>query len=649
MTMPNRSIRLRPRPVATAATLALLAGLPALVACDTRNESTKALQSASDQMAALTSGGTAPAPDESTQKAMNAVVASVQGLTGDESKSKGAAAGILLAQAHANLGETPAAEAMTLDRSVRREFDKAEGLASAWASLNAAAFAAEAFDPSAAIAELTTSNAAKRAEAQAARAELARFQAEADEITRRKREIEARADELQQQYAAQVEQARGMSAIAAAPIIERAQSVWREAERARLDAARLAAQLDVRGPEAASKAAGADQLEKQVSDLANAIKGLESQRDDRRARGTAARNDAQRIAAELDQAVVTASKRLADEVVPAYVKAIDVFEKSARAATGAEQGAPGAARSASASARQSVAELYWNKAQALASEARFLERLSRVTPALPNASDYARRAEASNQAAKAALDSARENYEQAQRSAESAQFQGPARERLQKLGELLGRAAEVTGGKALDLSAGFGFAGASEASVRDLVAEARQAYTQYNDLIAQGRFADAEAMILGDDEAMAAYRSSNELAAAAARLDAAIKDKFPGKTLADALGPMAQMGMGADAFRGVVDISTMNFAVAEGGAVSATNPAIPGSTVLLREVDGTWKLDINPLKPMLAQAGPMLAPLTGVFTQLADSVTNGTITSPEAVGAELMKKLQEAMMNSMGG
>ena len=620
-----------------------------LTACDTRSDSTRAIQAGSNKLSALTGGGTAPASVESTDKAMNLIISTVQSATTDSDPKTAAAALLLTSQAHFGLAEGPADNAMRLDREVRRGFDKANNLASSWTALNAAAAAAEAFNPASTIAEFNQTITSKRQESTAERAALREIKSRIDALDTQRKAAQASAEQIQSQYAVQMDSIRGMSAIAATPIVEKAQELWRQAEKLRLDAARLTAQIEVLGPEATSRATVADQFDKQVVDLTGAIAELEARKQIQSRTAAAARTEAQTIAGTLDQTIFDAGKRLNDEVIPAYATAISTFEKAARASASAEAASPVAARISTGSARQSIAELYWNTAQAHAYSSRVLDTLTSNTPSLPNASDYANRAKASRDAAKVALDQARENYGQAERAFSSAPAQGSSRERLQKLGELLSKAAQVTEGKSIDLGNSFGFKGVSVAPERDRVSEAKLMMTAYNVLIAEGKFDEALGMVVGDEDAVAAYRTSNQLSGVANRLDTAIKNKFPGKSLADGLGQLSAMGINADTLKGVQDVNTLEFKANEDGTVSVTNPAMPTMPISLRDINGVWKLDVNPLKPMLAQAAMMMGPLTTVFGAVADDVEAGKFDTVEAVGADLMAKLQKAMMDAMSG
>lgn len=632
-----------------AAALVMCAGLVGgMAACDTRSESDRAIESGANQIYGLTGGGTAPAPEASTKQTMERVISTVADATNDPSKPRAAAAQLLTAQAQLALGEAPAVAAMALDREVRAGFDRAVGLLSSWSSLNAGANAAESFDPTSTIEDLTSTIATKRSEAQEQRALLARIREQIASLERERQAFIKTADELQGQYAAQMDAIRGQSAIAATPAVERAQEVWRNAEKARLDAARLTAQIEVLGPEAQSRQMVAEQTEKQVEDLTQAIAQLREQRQVRTVAANQSREDAQKVAATLDQAVFDASKRLTDEVLPAYDRAIDVFEKAARASSAAEGASPAAGRVTTGAARQSIAELNWMKAQALAYQGRVLGSLAAAQPALPNASDYGTRAKAAMDATKEALAAANQAFAQAQSAFAGAPAQPASRERLQKLGELLGKAAEITEGKALDLGSSFGFQSISTPPARDRVGEVRASVEAYYNLVREGRFDEAAQMVTGDEETLAQYRASMDMASGAARLDNAIQAKFPGKTLNDALGAMSQMGFTSDALKGVQDVSAITFEDLGDGTVSATSAGMP-VPMTFREVDGQWKMDVTSLKPMLQQAGAMLEPFKAVFTELATEVEEGKHETVEAVGTALTTKLQAAMMGAMGG
>jgi len=637
------------RVAASAAMVALIAGLAGgLGACDTRSSSDRAIEKATNEIYGLTGGGTVPAPDVSTKQSMEKVISTVADATNDDSKSRAAAAQLLTAQAQLALGEAPAAEAMAMDRATRAGFDRAVGLLSSWSALNAGANAAESFDPSSTIADLTKTIETKRGEAQEQRTQLARIRDQIAKLDRERQEFLKNADELQSQYASQMEAVRGQSAMASTQAVEKAQEIWRKAEKARLDAARLTAQIEVLGPEAQSRQMVAEQTEKQVEDLTGAIEELRTQRQTRTQAANQSREDAQRVANTLDQAVFDASKRMNEEVIPAYDKAIGIFEKAARASSAAEGASPAAGRVSTGAARQSIAELNWMKAQALAYQGRVLGALSKAEPALPNASDYANRAKTAMDGARESLAAANQAFAQAQSAFAGAPAQGASRERLQKLGELLGKAAEITEGKALDLGSSFGFQSISTPPERDRAGEVRMAVESYYNLVREGRFDEASQQVTGDEETLAQYRLSMDMASGAARLDNAIQAKFPGKTLNDALGQLAAMGFNSDTLKGVQDVSSMTFKANDDGTVDVTSPTMP-MPMTFREVDGQWKLDMASLKPMLSQAGGLLEPFKAIFNELANEVDEGKYENVEAVGSALTSKLQAAMMGAMGG
>lgn len=636
------------RVAASAGLLALFAGLAGgLAACDTRSSSDRAIERASNEIYGLTGGGTTPAPVASTKQSMEKVISTVADATNDSSKARAAAAQLLTAQAQLALGEAPAAEAMAMDRATRAGFDRAVGLLSSWSALNAGASAAESFDPSSTIADLERSIQAKRSEAQEQRSHLARIREQIAKLERERQGFLTTAEELQSQYASQMDAVRGQSAIASTQAVERAQEVWRSAEKARLDAARLTARIEVLGPDAQSRQMVAEQTEKQVEDLTGAIQELRAQRQTRDAAANQSRDDAQRVANTLDQAVFDASKRMTDDVIPAYDKAIAIFEKAARASSAAEGASPAAGRVSTGAARQSIAELNWMKAQAQAYQGRVLGALSKAQPALPNASDYANRAQAAMVSAKESLVSANQAFTQAQNAFSGAPAQGASRDRLQKLGELLGKAAEITEGKALDLGSSFGFQSLSTPPERDRVGEVRAAVAGYYNLVREGRLEEAGQQVTGDEATIAQYRASMDMGAMAARLDDAIRAKFPGKTLDDALGGMRQMGLTSDMLKGVQDVSAMTFKDNGDGTVTAMPAGIP-MPMIFREVDGQWMLDVGSIKPVLDQSAAMLGPFRTIFSDLTTEVEEGKYDSVEAVGSALMGKFMGAM-GGMGG
>lgn len=633
--------------------LILLAG--SLGACDRRSEAGRGVEEGGKELAAITGGAPVAPSGELATATYNRVLttantaANAAGLKGEQ-----AAAVLIASQSQLGLGEIPATEAQAGERRARNMMREIDAALSVWSLKHATAKAADAFDASAQVAEITKSRSAKEAEATAQRQRRGVLASQLDDLRAQAQAKLTAADALTAEYTSMMEGTSKLSAQAAAPIVASANAKRRSGDLVRLEGLRIQAQAEQLEPQVAEIDAIISQLENQRKDL-DAIEARLAQRaSDAKREAEESRAAAAIAGNELGAMVESLAKLRQEEVAPQYEKAIRAFSAAASEAGKSSAAIPGAGKVGQGAAQLSVAEMQWSRSQGLRSFAELLTTLAQIEPALPGRADFASKAATAKEEEKQALEAATAALEAAQSAFAGVRVQGPAKERLDQVAELIGKSVEVTKGASLDLSSTFGFQ--RQTLVGGTAAAAPAATTEAQVRAALARLVDASKA--GDSAATDALlhipdANLRKLTTAQSALDKAFREKFQ-TPLADALksNPMGAMlagGMGGG-LGGLGDVSADSFQVTVVDENNATI-AIPGSPMPMpmKKMDGNWKLVMDMGGMVPPQMLEVFGKLGGVMEAQAAKVTNGDYADAEAAANALVAELMPLLQGLMGG
>ncbi len=629
--------------------LVILAGTAGVLGgCDNRSEHVQAIETASQDLVALTGGGTYAAPADARKKGLDAAAAKVQGAVTDGTDAEKGPASVLTANTQNGLSLSASDEARSLDRDSRNMVTRLNAVLSDWVTRKATAAAAESFDPSAQIAELQASKSQRAQRISTERARLADLESRHAGLTSEAAAKHAAAAAAQAKYVDLMSGVLKLSAVEAAPVVEEANRARREGDTARLAGSRTEA-------EAAEIAPLISELKLIIAQLENQNKNLDATEAELAARAAAYRaeaaaaNAAANVAANDIDATASSLKELHEgALATAFQNAESLLSKAAGNASKAGQSAPTSGKLAVLNAQSALADLHWARAMSAANFAATFELLATTTPRLPQAAAYAADAAKAREQQTASLASATAAFEAAKSAASAARIQGPARERLEALGELLEKSRSVTSGEAADVAATFNLkvrkspvaetGGASATPSTD--APTAEAAPVDPELIAMLDAMDA-ATQAGED--VTGYMLSSkpgmiEAMTGTDRLRTAVKKAY-GKDMKELLAgtPLAQMAEGGS-------LSSKDLKITMNGA-DAASAMLPGAPIRIgfKKIDGAWKVDLDAMGPM-AMA---IMPIGKAFAELAAEVEAGSVPEDQ-FGAKLMEKVQGAM-GGMGG
>lgn len=639
---------------AGALTLLLLAGT--LGACDRRSEAGRGVEEGGKELAALTGGApVAPTGDLASATYNRVLTAANTAANAPGLKGEQAAASLLASQSQLGLGEGPAAEAQAAERRARNKMREIEAALSVWSLKHATAKAADAFDASSQVAEISKSRTAKEAQASAQRQRRGVLASQLDDLrAQMKSKIDA-ADALAAEYTKLMEGTSTMSAREAAPIVAQANVKRRSGDLVRLEGLRIQALAEQLEPQVAEIDAIIAQLENQRKDL-DAIEARLAQRaSDAKREAEESRAAAAVAGNELGAMVESLAKLRQEDVAPQYEKAIRAFGTAASEAGKSSAAIPGAGKIGQGAAQLSVAEMQWSRSQGLRSFAELMTALAKIDPALPGRADFTAKAAAAKEEEKQSLEAATAALEAAQSAFSGARVQGPAKERLEQVAELIGKSVEVTKGASLDLASTFGFqrqtlvgGTAAAAPAATTEAQVRAALTRLVEASKAGDTAATEALMHIPDANL------RKLTTAQSALDKAFRDKFQ-TSLTDALksNPMGAMlagGMGGGLGGLGGDVSADSFQVTVVDENNAT-VAIPGAPMPMpmKKMDGNWKLVMDMGGMVPPQMLEVFGKLGGVMEAQAAKVTNGDYADADAAASALVAELMPLLQGLMGG
>lgn len=649
--------------------LALAAGL-ATAGCG-RDDGDESVRRASTELHTLTGGATTVVPSKNRESTYaKAIEAAKPGV--DAGPEASAAALVLTGQAQLGQADQPLGEYARAEREFLNRVTVARSLLAAYIQHSAQAAAARQYDPTNDLAELEkgiAGHADAIAEQQKIKADIdAQI---ADLESRAKAELDA-AGQLDAEVAQLREQATRLTAVQGEPLIRQAAEKRRAADARRMAGLQLQAQIDVTRPR--SEEAGL-----LVDKISNQRRDLEATREELKARdaaaeqlaasaGAAASQSAEKLAAEIAEIAKLRAGAIADAAEEARTR-LNTAKSTAQKATSATP----AAKTLLGEVNQSLAELAWHRAFGHAGFAQLMETLAASRPALPDQAKYDADAKAAREEEKKALEEAKEAFDAARSAYAGSSAKGDAKDRLDRLANLLEKSSQRAAGDQLDLVGAF--AARTPKSGDDAAPPAPDAPAASGDadltatletILAsarQGQYASVFDHLNADTpEKQQMVASIRETLPGIMRLDAACKEKL-GQSYIEAsqqaAGGMAGFdGLGAGHVDQLKDLQVADLTVTVNGDTATV--AAPGAaeSMTFTKVDGRWLMDLPPVDmsdPTMQMGLKMMGAMGPVFDELASEVESGSLQSIQAVNVALMQKLsarpefQQMMQQMQGG
>lgn len=620
-----------------------------LVGCADESPSARAVKDAANQvqnsgLSSITSEDLA----SGTRKGASGLTQVSQGASGEAMSAILLSAQADLAQAEADAGAITPAEGL-----IRSNLALLSERSSQWANYNAVGTAAAAFNPSRDLTDFTSQKRDRQKD-------LADWTAKRATLTSQIADLEARSkSELDtgksifDQASQLTQRASSLSAREAVSLIEQAAGLRKQADVHRVAGETLIAQIDSLKPQLAEATVMVNQFEAQISALDRAVGELNARKSESQQTDTQAQADAARISSQIDSLVNELMKAHDETYLPAFTKATSGFSKVVSAtrkaqADKASAGAVSAARITGGSAQISLAGLHYGRAQLLNSMIGTLDVLSKASPALPDKADFDARINALSELRKSSVDEASKALQEAQSSMQGVQIQGPTRERIQQLGELIGKLDKVVTGQALDLS---GKAPPPKLDADGVPVAAKEMVAKLIELSKAKDFAAAAAMMHAEtDNGKKLVELQAKVSEGMDKLETALKSKF-NEDLATALGKTPQGGMMAQMLKAndfsAIDPASISYAM-RGETVLIS---LPGSPMPMEavQVEGQWKMGLGAAEGMAAMALPMMEKMSNTAADLAAKVEAGEFADSGAAAEAFLKSIMSAMQGMGGG
>ena len=620
-----------------------------LAGCADESPSARAVKDAANQV--QSSGISSITPEDlatGTRKGASGLTQVSQGDSGEAMSAILLTAQADLAQAEADAGAITPAEGL-----IRSNLALLSERSSQWANYNAVGTAAAAFNPARDLADFTKQKSDRQKD-------LAEWTAKRSTLTSQLTDLEARskteldaAKAIFDQASQLTQRASSMSARDAVALIEQSADLRKQGDVHRVAGETLLAQIDSLKPQLAEANVMVNQFEAQITALDRAVGELSARKSESQQTDTQAQADAGRIASQIDALVNELMKAHDETYLPAFTKATGGFNKVVSATRKAQgdkpsSGGVSAARITSGSAQISIAGLHYGRAQLLDSMIGTLDVLSKASPALPAKADFDARINALTELRKSSVDEASKALQEAQSSMQGVQIQGPTRERMQQLGELIGKLDKVVKGEALDLS---GKAPPPKLDADGIPVAAKEMVAKLIDLSKAKDFAGAAAMMHAEtDNGKKLVELQSKVSEGIDKLETALKAKF-NEDLATAMGKTPQGGMMAQMLKSndfaTVDPASISYAM-RGETVLIS---LPGSPMPMEavQVEGQWKMGLGAAEGMAAMALPLMEKMSTSAAELAAKVEAGEFADSGAAADAFLKSIMSAMQGMGGG
>lgn len=633
--------------------LVMAAGLALAAGCD-RDEGARSVRQAATGMHTITGGATTVVPSKDREKAYTDVINDAKaGIDAGPEASE--AALLLTAQAQLGQADEPLGRYAAAEREYLNRVTVARSHLAAYIEHSSQSSAARQYDPASDLAEIDKGIAAHTASI----AEQQKTKADIDAIVtdlraRAKVELDAAAA-LDTEVAQLREQAARATAVQGETLIKQAAEKRRAADARRMAGLQLQAQLDVTQPQSAEAGLLVDKFTNQKEDLESTRKEIQDRdaasKQLAASAGAAAARSAEKLAAEITDIVKLRSGAIAENSEQARTRL--------NTAKGNAQKAGRSAKALLGDINQSLAELAWQRAFGHAAFAQLMETLAGAQPPLADRARYEADAKAAREDEKKALDEAKEAFDAAKSAYTSTSAKGDAKDRLDRLGDLLEKSGQRATGEKLDLLAAF--AAKTIKSADGEPAPAPEAAAPGGDDLTptlealltsaqQGQYEPIFDHINADtpekQQMVAAIRGALP---GLMRLETACKEKF-GKGFIEASQQAAGMsgigamgGMGAGGLDQLKNLKVSDLTVAVTGDTATVS--MPGSPEPMNfsKVDGRWLMTLPAMdltNPMIQMSLKMLEMTGPVFGEVAAEVEGGTLQSIEAVTVSLTQKLQ---------
>lgn len=651
----------------------------------------QALTNASIRLSTVSLGSGTAAPEESARAAFNEVIAALQGIASGEG-ALAADAAVLVSEAQRGLGILLAEDVAELHQRAQLRHAPIRAQLRAWQMHSAAAEAAALYDPAPELAELDRETRAR--------------QDESERVSRRKSEIEGRIADLLAQVTDRMSQASELraqagelqmeiprvSATEGLALTERIRELTRRADKLEMDARELKVQADRLNLDLRAAEVETEKLANQIELLAQSrsavrTRATASEEQAARARGDAQRA-AQRVAELVDSGENALTALMEGPVRSAAADATRQFETAAATGRRAMSARRSEAQLVVGQAQQSLGNTQWTHALGLDGYAQLLEELAQAEPALPASAEYASRAVAARRAAAEAKLAAYEAYDAAKSAYEGTGARGEAAERLEAVATRMNEILRSVGSGVVDAQTLEGLNRAEEdttdepaaddeqdwerddadAAAGDGVAELRAAIADVLGAIEDGRWDEAEAFVIADDEVSQAMLDSvRPVLRASMRLDevteAQFGESFSDWQTANGMGMQGQGMAGMDLTQlGGVDVESLDVRVqGDEGVVLTGDPEMP--QLNFRRDGGAWKLVLSTdaltggagipagadAEQLTAMMTSMMGAMSDVVTQAVDRVESGEVTSNEQLAQWMNSQMMQVMMRSMQG
>jgi len=644
----------------SASILALIASSALLVGCDQRSDSTKAVRAGSQNLYAI-----GVAPGTGTSKAegrLRDVATQVQPAATNGNDGEKAAAALLTAQTMRGQGEIAATNAKNVELQIRNKVTLVRAAIDDWSRRNAVAAAADAFSPAKDIQRLQENKAKKQQELVAEQKRLADAQAQMASLEQLiKAKVDAAAAQSDQ-YTALIQTTVKLTATQAADVVTKANEFRRKADDLRTEGGKLQSQADLLKPVVKEITLLSETIQNQIKNSDETVKSLNARADAAKKEAKDARDAATIAANDADKFVIEIVELRFKALAEAYTSALDSFSKAAGKANAAANAAAGKAKVTAGSAKLSTAETQWAKANGARGMASLFDSLVGTQPKLPNDADYVKKSDEAKAEAKAALEAATAAIDEAKTAFDSARIQDKSvKERMTKLGELLGKAKEIASGAAIDQPLPAPDAPAATAVVDGQPAGVAATDTALSAAIDKalgsmqaGKMSELAAMSnvsTGNREALTSLLGAQDNLMAA---DQACRAKFKQSavqvlsTLPGAAAGIAQMGGGQVDLEKLRTIKSSDLKIAvSGDNATATSDALPQPLRFVKK-DGAWLYDVSAVEPMLAMPQmKMGASMGAVMKQWADDINAGkyadAATAAQGFLAAVMPLMQQMM------
>jgi hypothetical protein len=661
--------------------IALLAAgtaLAPLAGCG-RDADEQSLNEASIRLSAMSKGPGNAVPEAVARDVYQEVIGSLEQIASGGG-AQAADAALLLSEAQRGLAGHADNDAGAAHRNAQLRHAGIRAALRGWQMHSAAAEAAASYDPAPELAELDREIRARQDLAAQERqrkadieAEIASLLGQVTERMTEASELRARAGELRLEIPR-------VSATEGLELTNQIRTLSRRADGLELEARALKVQSDRLNLDLRAAEVEIDKLVNQIELLGQSRAAVQARAATAEAEAARSRAEAQQAATRLAELLDTGENALSPmmdgPVAEAARNAASRYAMAARSARQALTVRRSGAQLAIGQAQQGLGTTHWKHAIGLDAYAHLLEELAQARPALPAAGEYASRAAAAREAATEAKRAAYDAFREARSAFSATGARDDTAQRLEAVSAMLDTIARSVGEGVIDAEALQQIEtpdpAQPEAEPAEPVdptggeggeAELRAMIEQALGAMADSRFEELDAFITPAGEAeRAMLESMRPVMAASARLDRvteqAFGDRFSQWAAEQpenaAFGEMP--GMPSPTQLDEIDVDSLDIRVQGDRAVILTgDPELP--QLDFRREGGSWKLvfslsmlgdDAMEVPPeMMAQMGPMMERMAGVFDQAADRVESGELRSNQAVSAWTSTQMMQVMMQFM--